>query len=139
VVRDDLTPLRPELFTELRWYFGKRRSTPNPRALSFEDPEFWEHQAAFSSPRFHQLYRRWLSDGDTVFEALRSPAIAETLERGTGRIESRVLTISYRHLAPLVSLFRSSRKVVEGGETSSARSQPLRSTSPASASESVRH
>jgi hypothetical protein len=139
VVRDELTPLRSQLLTELKWYFAKRRGTPNPRALSFEDPEFWEHQAAFSSPRFQQLYRRWLNDGDTVFEALESPAILQALERGIGRIESQVLTISYRHLAPLVSLFRSSRKGVEGGETSSARSQPPRSTSPATASESVRH
>jgi hypothetical protein len=138
-VHDELTLLRPQLLTELKWYFAERRSTPSPRALSFEDPEFWEHQAAFSSRRFQQLYRRWLSDGDTVFEALESPAIAEALERGTGRIESQVLMLSYRHLAPLVSLFRSSRKGVEGGETSSARSQPPRLTSPASASESVRH
>jgi hypothetical protein len=137
VVRDELTPLRPQLLTELKWFFGKGCGTPNARALSFEDPEFWEHQAAFSSPRFQQLYRRWVNDGDTVFEALESPAIAEALERGTGRIESQVLTISYRHLAPLVSLFRSSRKGVEGGETSSARSQPLRSTAPSVPSESL--
>jgi hypothetical protein len=127
VVRYELTPLRPELLAELKWYFAKRRSTPNPRALSFEDPEFWEHQAAFASPRFQQLYRRWLTDGDTVFEALASSAIAEALERGTGRIESHVLLLSYRHLAPLVSLFRSCRKGVEGGETTPAPSQPRRS------------
>jgi hypothetical protein len=138
VVRDELTPLRPELLAELKWYFAKRRSTANPRALSFEDPEFWEHQAAFSSPRFQQLYRHWSTDGDTIFEALASPAITEALERGTGRIKSHVLPPSYRHLTPLVSLFRSCRKGVEGGDTSSAPSQPLRSTSPSIASESVR-
>jgi hypothetical protein len=66
-VRNELTPLRPELLAELKWYFAKRRSTPSPRALSFEDPEFWGHQAAFSSPRFQQLYRRWMTDGDGVF------------------------------------------------------------------------
>jgi hypothetical protein len=128
VVRDELTPLEPRLLAELKWYFGKRRSTPNPRALSFEDPDFWDHQAAFSSPRFQQLYRRWLTDGATAFQALASSAIAEALERGTGRIESRVLLVSYRHLAPLVSLFRSCRKGVEGGETTPAPSQPPRST-----------
>jgi hypothetical protein len=137
VVRDELTPLRPELLAELKWYFGKRRRTHNPRALSFEDPEFWEHQAAFASPRFQQLYQRWLTDRDTVFEALASPAIAEALERGTGKIESHVLLLSYRHLAPLVSLFRSCRKGVEGGETSSALSQPPRSTSLSTSAESI--
>jgi hypothetical protein len=137
-VRDELTPLRPELLAELKWYFAKRRSTPSPRALSFEDPEFWGHQAAFASPRFQQLYRRWLTNGDTVLEALGSPANIEALERGTGKIESRILLLSYRHLAPLVSLFRSCRNGVEGGDTSSAPSQPLQSTSPSAASESVR-
>jgi hypothetical protein len=137
VARDELTPLEPRLLAELKWYFAKRRSTPNPRALSFEDPEFWEHQAAFASPQFQQLYRRWLTDGDSVFEALASSAITEALERGTGRIESRVLLLSYRHLAPLVSLFRSCRKGVEGGELSSARSQPPRSTSPSTSADPV--
>jgi hypothetical protein len=129
VIRDELTSLRPELLAELKWYFAKRRNTPSPRALSFEDPEFWEHQGAFAAPRFQQLYRRWLADGDIVFEALASSAITEALERGTGRIESHGLLLSYRHLAPLVSFFRSCRKGVEGGEISSAPSQPRRSTS----------
>jgi hypothetical protein len=137
-VRDELTPLRPELLTKLKWYFAKRHSAPNPRALSFEDPEFWEHQGAFSSPRFQQLYRRWRTDGDTVFEALGSPANTEALERGTGVVESRILLLSYRHLSPLVSLFRSSRKGVEGGDTSSAPSQPPQSASPSTASASGR-
>jgi len=70
-------------------------------------------------------------------EILKRDAIAEALERGTGRIESRILLLSYRHLAPLVSLFRSCRKGVEGGETSSAPSQPPRSTSPSTSPEST--
>jgi hypothetical protein len=129
VVRDELTPLRPEVLSELKWYFGRRRSTPNARALSFENPEFWQDQAAFSAPRFQQLYRRWLVDGDSVFEAVASSAIRDTLERGTGRIESQVLRLSYRHLTPLVSQFRSYRKGVEGGETLAAQPQPPRSES----------
>jgi hypothetical protein len=137
-VRDELTPLRPELLAKLKWYFAKRHSAPSPRALSFEDPEFWEHQAAFSSPRFQQLYRRWQTDGDSVFDALGSLANTEAVERGTGAVESRILLLSYRHLAPLVSLFRSSRKGVEGGDTCSAPSQPPQSASPATASASGR-
>jgi hypothetical protein len=136
-VRDELTPLRSELVAELKWYFAKRRSAPNPRALSFEDPDFWDRQAAFSSPRFQQLYRRWLTDGDSVFEALGSPANIEALDRGTGKVESRILALSYRHLTPLVSLFRSRRKGVEGGDTSSTPSQPPRSTLPSECSESM--
>ena len=127
VTRHELTsPLRPETLAELKWYFEKRRSTSNLRALSFEDEEFWRDQAAFDTPRFRQLYRRWLTDGDSVFETASSPVIAEALERGTGRIESHVMVLSYKHLSPLASLFRSSRKGVEGGDISSALSQPRR-------------
>ena len=100
VARDELRQLRPEVLAELKWYFAKRRRASDPRALSFEDPEFWQDQGAFSSPRFQQLYRRWLMDGDSIFEALASTAIAEALERGTGRIESHVMLFSYRHLTP---------------------------------------
>lgn len=129
--RHELTAtLGPEMLAELKCYLNKRRSTANPRALSFEDEDFWQHQSAFDTSRFRQLYRRWLSDGESVFETISSPAIAEALERGTGRIESHVVVLSYRHLSPLASLFRSCRKGVEGGETYSAPSQPPRSRSP---------
>ncbi len=130
MVRDELTPIHPVLLRELEWYFTKRRSTHNPRALSFEDPDFWERQAAFRSPRFQELYQRWLTDGNALLETVGSSANTEALERGTGRIESLVLELSYHHLTPLVSLFRACRKGVEGGETSSAPSQPLLSASP---------
>jgi hypothetical protein len=70
------------------------------------------------------LYRRWLTDGDTVFDLVSSPAIADALARGTARIESHVLLLSYEHLSPLVSLVRSSPKGVEEGDTSAAPPQP---------------
>jgi hypothetical protein len=123
--RHELTAtLRPEMLTELRWYFERLRNTPNPRALSLEDEEFWRRRAAFDTPRFRQLYRRWSTDGDGVFDAVSSPAIAEALERGTGRIESHVLLLSYRHLSPLASLVRADAKGVEEGDTSPAPPQP---------------
>lgn len=123
--RDELTStLRAETLAELKWYFNKLRGTSNPRALSFEDEEFWRDQAAFSAPRFQQLYRRWLTDGDSVFETVSSPAITEALERGTGRIEAHVLLLSYRHLSPLAYLVRSPSKGVEKGDTYSAPPQP---------------
>ena len=94
--RHELTStLRPEMLAELTWYFSRRCSTPNARALKFEDEEFWRHHAAFDTPRFRQLYRRWLTDGDSVFEPLSSSVIATALERGTGRIECHVLVLSY--------------------------------------------
>jgi len=118
--------LPPDRLADLKAYFIKRRSTLKPRALTFHDEAFWQAHVDFNTPRFQQLYRRWLTDGDSVFEALSSPAIAAALERGTGRIESHVIVLSYRHLSPLDSLFRSYRKGVEGGDTPSAPSQPPR-------------
>ena len=95
MARYELTAtLRPEMLTELKRYFDQRRRTPNPRARTFEDEEFWHLQAAFDTSRFRQLYRRWLRDGDTVLEALSSTAIAEKLNRGTGPIESHVIVLS---------------------------------------------
>lgn len=128
--RTELTStLRAETFAELKWYFNKLRGTSNPRALSFEDEEFWRDQAAFTAPRFKQLYRRWLTGGDSVFEALSSGVIAEALERGTGRIEAHVLLLAYRHLSPLANLVLPHTKGVERGDISSTRPQPPASMS----------
>jgi hypothetical protein len=123
--RQELTGcLRPDLVNDLRSYFGKRRAAANRRALTFADPEFWEADVAFNSPRFRQLYRRWLVDGDSVFESLSSAALTQALERGTGRIESHVLDVSYGHLSPVVSTFRACRNGVEGSDIAVAQPQP---------------
>ncbi len=124
--RDELLAwLRPDTLAELKWYFEQRRRTSDPRVLSFSDEDFWRDQAAFSAPRFQQLYRRWLTDGDSVFDVVSSPAIAEALERGTGRIESHVLLLSHRHLSPLASLVRLPAKgVEEGGHVPRTASTP---------------
>src|SRR5579864_2258307 len=83
--RYDLTAtLRAEMLAELKWYFDQRRRTPSLRARTFEDEEFWRVHKAFDTSRFRHLYRRWLSDGDSVFELLTSSAIASAFERGTG-------------------------------------------------------
>ena len=57
----------------------------------------------FGTPRFTEMYRRWLKQGNAVFEGPSSPAIADALRDGRGRVESVVLSHSYRHLFPLVS------------------------------------
>ncbi len=66
-------PLRTDTLAELKRYFEKRRRTSDPRAVSFENEEFWRDQAAFGTLRFQQLYRRWLTDGDSVFDTVSSP------------------------------------------------------------------
>ncbi len=57
----------------------------------------------FREPRFTELYHRWRRHGDTVFEGISSPAIAEAMEAGRSTVECLVLTHAYRHLSPLVA------------------------------------
>jgi hypothetical protein len=123
--REELTGrFAPETIAELKWYCQERRSTSDPRARCESDPRFWQAHRAFATPRCQMLYRRWLTDGDSVFELISSTTIAEALARGTARIESHVLLLSYDHLSPLASLVRSSPKGVEEGATASTPSQP---------------
>ena len=122
-------------FAEFTWYCRERQATTNTRVRSESDERFHRAQRAFATPRYEFLYRRWLTDGDSVFDLVSSTAIADALDRGTGRIESQVLPFSYRHLAPLVAL-HSSGEGVEEGERTSARSQPP-SASSVTAAESL--
>jgi len=114
----------PATVAELKWYFEQCRATADRRARSMSDERFWRARAAFSNARCRELYRRWLTDGDSAFEQVSSTAVAEALARGTARLESHVLPLSYRHLSPLVSFGRSARKGVEDGDKASARPQP---------------
>jgi hypothetical protein len=125
VARDALTMrFAPQTIAELKWYFEQRRDTPDHRARSRADERFWQAHKAFASPRCHEMYRRWLTDGDSVFDTVSSSAIADALTRGTARIESHVLPVSYRHLSPLVHLKHSRAEGVEKGDRASARPQP---------------
>jgi len=116
--------LAPQTIAELKWYFEQRRATEDLRARCRSDGRFWQANRAFSIPRCLELYRRWMSDGESVFELVSSTAIADALTRGTARVESHVLPLSYRHLSPLVHLKRSSVQGVEKGDKPSARPQP---------------
>jgi hypothetical protein len=122
--RDELTlQLSASSFAEFMWYCFERKTASNTRVRSQADQRFARAHRTFATLRYELLYRRWLTDGDSVFELVSSTAIAEALERGTGRIESQMLPFSYRHLAPLVAL-RSAAEGVEEGERTSARPQP---------------
>ena len=114
----------PGTIAELKWYCAERQSTPDLRARCQSDGRFGRAHRAFNTSRCQLLYRRWLTDGDAVFDLVSSPAIADALARGTARIESQVLLASYDHLSPLVSLVRSLPKGVEEGATASTPPQP---------------
>lgn len=122
--RDELTArFSAATLDELRWYFEQRRDTSD-RHTRASDERFWMAQHTFATPRCRLLYRRWLTDGDTTFDIVSSPGIADALERGAGRIESHVLPLSYSHLAPLVSPDHSPSQGVEGADITSAHPQP---------------
>jgi hypothetical protein len=129
VVRDELTAWSPHTVEELTWYCEERRTTADPRVRCRSDERFGRAHRAFSTARCQRLYRRWLTGGHAVFELVSSTAIAEKFARGTARIESQVLLLSYRHLSPLANLVRSSTQGVEEGDTASARPQPPPSVS----------
>jgi hypothetical protein len=123
-VRDELTAWSPHTVEELKWYCEQHRTTSDPRVRCRSDERFRRAHRAFSAPRCQRVYHRWLFDGDTVFEQLSSKAITEAFARGTARIESQILPLSYDHLSPLANLVRSSTEGVEKGDTPSARPQP---------------
>ncbi len=91
------SPLRPAAIEELRWFFEQREGT------RVGDPKRYRRaEAAFGSARFRALFRAWRQRGDRVLEELASAVLADTLERGDGRLESQVLARQYFHLTPLV-------------------------------------
>jgi hypothetical protein len=129
VIREELeTPLLPATVSELKWYFNHRRAAGT--SVDSQLRAFLDRAAqVFSTPRLTRLYQRWLKHGDTVFEAVASPVLAEALSSGAGRVECVVLPHTYRHLSPLASLVRSTPQGVEkgeqGGERWPPRPQPL--------------
>lgn len=129
------SPLSAALITDLKRYFECRRnihSTGDPQA----DNVFRAGHRRFSTPRFDDLYRRWIKNDDEAFNNSSSVVIAEALESGAGRVESFVLPHSYRHLSPLVGQSRSNAEQVEKGvekgdqrgDTARRHSQPRAST-----------
>ena len=73
VAREELTGrFSPTTLTELKWYCEERRSVSDLRARGQSDGRFRQAHRAFATARCQMLYRRWLTDGDTVFELRRS-------------------------------------------------------------------
>lgn len=135
-VHDELeSTLTASTIADLKRYFEARRNlhtTTDPQAEDiFRAGVHW-----FSTPRFDDLYRRWIKHGDDAFNTAASPALAEALETGAGRVESLVLPHGYRHLSPLVGKSRSTGAAVEKGveeqaaegATGRRQSQPRPST-----------
>jgi hypothetical protein len=104
VIHEELEmPLHRATVNELKWYFEHRQKAASS-PVDAQTQAFLNRAAqVYGMPRFTLLYRRWLKQGDTVFDALSSPVIAEALATGTARVECLVLPHTYRHLSPLVN------------------------------------
>jgi hypothetical protein len=104
VIREELeSPLHAVTIGELKWYFAHRQQ-PAEGPVHPQTQGFLNVGAkVFGAPRFTEMYRRWLKQGNVVFEGPSSPVIAEALNTGRGRVESVVLPHSYRHLSTLVN------------------------------------
>ena len=116
VIREELeSPLHAATISELKWYFDNRdranREPLHPQTLGFLSAA----AKAFGTPRFTEMYRRWLKHGNAVFEGPSSPAVSQALATGRGNVECVVLAHVYRHLSPLVDGPRSTRQEVDEG------------------------
>jgi hypothetical protein len=99
-----VTPLRPDVVNELRWYFEQVRSHPTPSRSNDLDERFYEAREAFSAPRFKTLYKVWKQDGEPALASAGSRAISDAVDAGAGRVETLELGHRYGHLSPLVAV-----------------------------------
>lgn len=101
---EELTrPLHPSTVDELAWYFRQRKAMdeggPQPNEARFQTEE-----VRFSAPRFRALYRLWTRNGDRVLSHIRSPLLADKVDRGEANIDFTVLTRQYLHLSHMVGV-----------------------------------
>lgn len=94
--------LAPSTVKELRWYFQERLARATHGSHVVDEERYRKARRAFGAARYRVLYRHWRRAGDPLLHALDSPVLPDALARGTGRIESHVVTRRYHHLAPLV-------------------------------------
>jgi hypothetical protein len=104
VIREELeSPLHAATIHDLQWYFEHRREAAEGPVHPQTTALLGTGAKVFGTTRFTEMYRRWLKQGNAVFEGPSSPVIAGALRDGRGRVEPVVLSHSYRHLFPLVS------------------------------------
>jgi hypothetical protein len=105
VIHEELeSPLHSATIGELQLYFELRLEAARGEPMHPLKQGFLRKgHEVFAATRFTAMYHRWLKHGNAVFAGPSSPAIAEALNSGRGRVESVVLPHLYRHLAPLVA------------------------------------
>jgi len=129
VIHEELeSPLHSATIGELQSYFELRLEAARGEPMHPLNQGFLRKgHEVFAAARFTAMYHRWLKHGNAVFAGPSSPAIAEALNSGRGRVESVVLPHSYRHLAPLVAETPARPELVDKGLRRGPRGGPLRS------------
>jgi hypothetical protein len=116
VIREELeSPLHSATIGELKCYFEHRLKAPREPILPLTQGFLDVDGEVFGTPRFTEMYQRWLKHGNAVFEGPSTPMIAEALSTGRGHVESIVLPHSYRHLLPLVDEAAAPPQPIERG------------------------
>jgi hypothetical protein len=105
VIHEELeSPLHSATIGELQSYFERRLEAARGEPMHpLNQGLLRKGHEVFAAAPFTAMYHRWLKHRDAVFAGPSSPAIAEALNSGRGRVESVVLPHLYRHLAPLVA------------------------------------
>jgi hypothetical protein len=105
VIHEELeSPLHSATIGELQSYFELRLEAARGEPMHPLNQGFLRKvHEVFAAARFTAMYHRWLKHRDAVFAGPSSPAIAEALNSGRGRVESVVLPHLYCHLAPMVA------------------------------------
>jgi hypothetical protein len=102
--REELgSPLRLSTADELRWYFEHRHRFAATGSNGRDQARYARARDAFGAPRYQVLYRSWLKHGPAALSEVVSPVLADAIARGTGRLETQMLSHPYMHLAPLVT------------------------------------
>jgi hypothetical protein len=129
VVHEELeSPLHSATIGELQSYFELRLEAARGEPMHPLNQGFLRKgHEMFAAARFTAMYHRWLRHGNAVFAGPSSPAIAEALNSGRGRVESVVLPHFYRHLSPLVADTPARPELVGKGLRRGPRGGPLRS------------
>lgn len=125
LVKEELaSPVRREVADRLKWYFEQRRAHELEGARLEDEETYYLSRAGFRAPRFQVLYKRWSREGNAALDYATSPAIADAIERGSGRVECVVLPHQYRHLSPVLSAARGARKGADEGEHTPPQPRP---------------
>jgi hypothetical protein len=94
-----MTPLRPAIVDEMRWYFEQLRTSSRSDVARFN-----RCRAGFSTSYSQAIYKQWKQEGEAALVNISSDAIRQAVEADRGRIEVLELGHRYGHLSPLATI-----------------------------------